>query len=203
MSLTTSRGVTLPPNSVTPVNFISKLSIDRHKGAYDVAEQVLGDPLEGIVVPEGIYPAKGQNVRVLVANNGTEGKLLLPGQRLEGLAVSRTRGHAKPPSPAPRAAAAQNSEPPDPASRATAVPDGPPEISEMTEPSRMEFSKLLEALEIPENELLKKHPQTRKDLDQLLWEYQDIFSQDTPGCTDKVELDLELKPGTLARGSKT
>ena len=148
------------------------------------------------MVPEGIYPAKGQNVRVLVANNGTEGKLLLPGQRLEGLAVSRTRGHAKPPSPAPRAAAAQNSEPPDPASGATAVPDGPPEISEMKEPSRMEFSKLLEALEVPENELLKKHPQTRKDLDQLLWEYQDIFSQDTPGCTDKVELDLELQPGT-------
>ena len=111
LSLTTDRGVTLPPNSVTPVNFISKLSIDRHKGAYDVAETVLGDPLEGIVVPEGIYPTKGQNVRVLVANNGTEGKLLLPGQRLEGLAVSRTRGHAKPPSPAPRAAAAQNSEP--------------------------------------------------------------------------------------------
>ena len=65
----------------------------------------------------------------------------------------------------------------------------------MKEPSRMEFSKLLEALEVPENELLKKHPQTRT-LDQLLWEYQDIFSQDTPGCTDKVELDLELQPGT-------
>ncbi|MCP3665894.1 MAG: RNA-directed DNA polymerase [Gammaproteobacteria bacterium] len=66
----------------------------------------------------------------------------------------------------------------------------------MTEPPRQEFSKLLEDLEIPGNKLLQEHPQIKTDLEQLLWEYQDIFSQDTPGCTDKVELDLELKPGT-------
>ncbi len=64
------------------------------------------------MVPEGIYPADGPRVRVLVANNGSEGKLLLPGQKLEGLAVSRTREHIKPSDPAPRAAAAQN-EPPE------------------------------------------------------------------------------------------
>ena len=85
-----------------------------------------------------------------MANFGSEGKLLLPGQKLEGLAVSGTWEHIKPPDPAPRAAAAQ---------------DKPPEINEMTEPSRQEFSKLLEDLEIPENELLKKHPKTKKDLE--------------------------------------
>ena len=157
LSLTTSRGVTLPPDSVTPVVFLSNLSIDRHKASYEISEQILGDPLEGIVVPEGIYPADGQRVRVLVANNGSEGKLLLPGQKLEGLAVSETREHIKPPAPAPRAAATQ---------------DEPTGVNGMTEPSRQEFSKLLEDLEIPENELLKKHPQTKKDLEQLLWEYQ-------------------------------
>ncbi len=66
----------------------------------------------------------------------------------------------------------------------------------MTEPPRQEFSKLLEDLEIPGNKLLQEHSQIKTDLEQLLWEYLDIFSQDTPGCTDKVELDLELKPGT-------
>ncbi|MCP3663549.1 MAG: hypothetical protein GY696_13835, partial [Gammaproteobacteria bacterium] len=132
-------------------------------------------------MPEGIYPADEQRVRVLVANNGSEGKLLLSGQKLEGLAVGEKREHIKPPAPAPRAAATQ---------------DEPTGVNGMAEPSTQEFSKLLEDLEIPENELLKKHPQTRKDLEQLVWEYQDIFSQDTPGCTDKVELDLELKFGT-------
>ncbi|MCP3667560.1 MAG: RNA-directed DNA polymerase, partial [Gammaproteobacteria bacterium] len=69
-------------------------------------------------------------------------------------------------------------------------------MSEMNEPSRQDFSKLLEDLEIPENKLLQDHPKIKKDLEALLWEYQDIFSQNTPGCTDQVELDLELKPGT-------
>ena len=56
--------------------------------------------------------------------------------------------------------------------------------------------QLLEDLEIPENKLLQAHPQVKKDLQAMLYEYQDIFSQNTPGCTDKVELYLELKPGT-------
>ena len=30
----------------------------------------------------------------------------------------------------------------------------------------------------------------------LLYRYQDIFSSSTPGCTDQVELNLELKVGT-------
>ncbi|MCP3667652.1 MAG: hypothetical protein GY696_35040 [Gammaproteobacteria bacterium] len=69
-------------------------------------------------------------------------------------------------------------------------------MSEMKEPPRQDFSKLLEDLEIPGNKLLQDHPKIKKDLETLLWKYQDIFSQDTPGCTDQVELDLELKPGT-------
>ncbi|MCP3665895.1 MAG: hypothetical protein GY696_25930 [Gammaproteobacteria bacterium] len=59
-------------------------------------------------MPEGIYPAEGRRVRVLVANNGSEGKLLLPGQKLEGLAVSEIQGNIKPPAPTPRAAATQD-----------------------------------------------------------------------------------------------
>ena len=35
--------------------------------------------------------------------------------------------------------------------------------------------------------MLQDHPKIKKDLQALLWEYQDIFSQSTP---------LELKPGT-------
>ncbi|MCP3661529.1 MAG: hypothetical protein GY696_03370 [Gammaproteobacteria bacterium] len=161
LSLTTSRGVTLPPDSVTPVMFLANLSIDRHKASYKISEQILGDPLEGIVVPEGIYPADGRRVRVLVANNGSERKLLLPEQKLEGLAVSEIRENIKPPAPAPRAAATQD-EPQE---------EEPTRVNGMTEPSRQEFSKLLEELEIPENELLKKHPQIKTDLEQLLWEY--------------------------------
>ncbi|MCP3668828.1 MAG: hypothetical protein GY696_41140 [Gammaproteobacteria bacterium] len=30
----------------------------------------------------------------------------------------------------------------------------------------------------------------------LLYRYQDIFISSTPGCTDQVELNLELKAGT-------
>ncbi|MCP3661853.1 MAG: hypothetical protein GY696_05045, partial [Gammaproteobacteria bacterium] len=48
------------------------------------------------MVPEGIYPADGRKVRILVANNGSEGKLLQAGQKLEGLAVSEIRGTIKP-----------------------------------------------------------------------------------------------------------
>ena len=77
--------MTLPPDSVTPVIFLSNLSIDQHRASYDIREQILGDSLEGIVVPEGVYPTEGRKVRVLVANNGSEGKLLLAGQKLEGL----------------------------------------------------------------------------------------------------------------------
>ncbi|MCP3663071.1 MAG: hypothetical protein GY696_11340 [Gammaproteobacteria bacterium] len=126
LSLATSRGVTLPPDSVTPVIFLSNLSIDRHRASYDISEQILGNPLEGIVVPEGVYPAKGRKVRVLVANNGSEGKLLLAEQKLEGLAVSEIQGNIKPPAPKPRAAATQY-EP---------QKEEPLKVSKMTEPPR-------------------------------------------------------------------
>ena len=56
--------------------------------------------------------------------------------------------------------------------------------------------RLQEDLGIPENKLLQAHHQVKKRLQALLHQYQDIFSQNTPGCTDKVELNLELKPGT-------
>ena len=76
LSLAAFRGVTLPPRTVTPVDFIANLSVDRHRAAYSLNEQVIGDPLDGVVVPEGVYPAQGHKVRVLVANNGSEGKFL-------------------------------------------------------------------------------------------------------------------------------
>ncbi|MCP3667651.1 MAG: hypothetical protein GY696_35035 [Gammaproteobacteria bacterium] len=96
--------MSLPPDSVTPVIFQSNISIDQHRASYAVKEQILGYPLEGIVVPEGIYPADGRRVRILVTNNGSEGKLLQAGQKLEGLAVSEIRGTIKPSTPNTRAA---------------------------------------------------------------------------------------------------
>ncbi len=53
LSLAALRGVSLPPESVTPVDLIANLSIDQHRAAYTVKEQNIGNPLEGIV----IYPA--------------------------------------------------------------------------------------------------------------------------------------------------
>ena len=99
------------------------------------------------MIPD-IYPAEGRKVRILVANNGSEGKLLQAGQKLEGLVVSEIRGTIQPPTPKPRAAATE-SEP---------RKEEPPKVSEMKEPPRQDFSKLLEDLEIPENKLLQDHP---------------------------------------------
>ena len=108
LSLAALRGVSLPYESVTPIDFLANLSIDRHRAAYAVKEQTIGDPLECIVIPEGIYPAKGRNVRILVANNGSEGKFLQAGQKLEGLAVSENRGTIQHPTPRPRSTAAES-----------------------------------------------------------------------------------------------
>ena len=149
-------------------------------------EQIIGDPLDGIVIPEGIYPAQGRRVRVLVANNGTEGKFLQAGQKLEGLAVSENRGAIQVPAHRPKPTATQSDQ----------LEEDSPKVNEIKEPPGQEFYQLLEDLEIPENKLLQAHPQIRKDLQALLFEYQDIFSQSTPGCTDQVELDLEFKSGT-------
>ncbi len=59
------------------------------------------DSLDGVVIPEGTYPALGQSVKVLVANNGPDMQHLPGGQKLEGYVVSETKrtaqGRIKPP----------------------------------------------------------------------------------------------------------
>ncbi|MCP3668187.1 MAG: hypothetical protein GY696_37820 [Gammaproteobacteria bacterium] len=53
MSLSALRGVMLPPETVKQVDFIENLSLDCHKAAYFVQEQVIGDTLDSVVIPEG------------------------------------------------------------------------------------------------------------------------------------------------------
>ena len=80
----------MPPETVTLVDFIANLSLDCNKAAYFVQEQVIGDPLDGVVIPEGAYPAMVRRVRVFVANNGPDSQLLQAGQKLEGNVVRET-----------------------------------------------------------------------------------------------------------------
>ena len=97
----------MPPGTVMPVVFISNLSMDRHKASYFLEEQVVGDPLDGVVVPEGTYPALGQHVKVLVANNGPDMQNLPVGQKLEGYVVSETKGTTRTPAQGAQLATAQ------------------------------------------------------------------------------------------------
>ena len=76
---------------------------------------------------------------------------------------------------------------------ATQEPKGP---EQLVAPESADFSQLLANLKIPENKLLQAQPYIQKKIKGLLYTYQDIFSNSTPGCTDQVELNLELKPGT-------
>ncbi|MCP3668528.1 MAG: hypothetical protein GY696_39615, partial [Gammaproteobacteria bacterium] len=62
-------------------------------------EQTIGDPLDGIVIPDGVYLAKGRKVGVPVANNGREGKILQAGPKRDGLSVSENRGAIRTPAP--------------------------------------------------------------------------------------------------------
>ncbi len=57
-------------------------------------------------------------------------------------------------------------------------------------PQPLDMQQLWEELEMPSNEFLQKDPLLQR---KLLYEYQDIFSSTTTGCT---ELQLCLKPGT-------
>ena len=82
MSLSVLKGVTLPPETVTLVDFIANLSLDCNKAAYFVQEQEIGDSLDSVVIPEGAYHALGRCVRVLVANYGPDSQMLQAGQKL-------------------------------------------------------------------------------------------------------------------------
>jgi len=58
------------------------------------------------------------------------------------------------------------------------------------------FKEVWADLEMEDNELLKEHPDVKKQVKQLIWEYRDIFSREAPGHTDLVTMKLRLKPGT-------
>ena len=76
---------------------------------------------------------------------------------------------------------------------ASQEPKGP---EQLVAPESADFSQLLADLKIPENKLLQAQPYIQKKIKGLLYTYQDIFSNSTPGCTDQVKLNLEFKPGT-------
>ncbi len=67
----------------------------------------------------------------------------------------------------------------------------PPTLQAMEEPPKPpDMQQLWEDLGLPTNDFLQKDPLIWK----LIFEYQDIFSNTTPGCTDIVELQLHMKP---------
>ncbi|MCP3664615.1 MAG: hypothetical protein GY696_19350 [Gammaproteobacteria bacterium] len=68
-----------------------------------------------------------------------------------------------------------------------------PAANETNEPEVKDFPQLLEDLEISAIKILQANPQVQKKVKALMYHYQD---SSTPGCTDQVELNLELKPGT-------
>ena len=70
--------------------------MDRHRASYFLDEQVVGDPLDGLVIPEGAYLAQGRHVKISVTNNGPEMQHLPAGQRLEGYMMSETEGTTRP-----------------------------------------------------------------------------------------------------------
>ena len=58
------------------------------------------------------------------------------------------------------------------------------------------FKEVWEDLEMEDNELLNEHPDVKKQVKELIYEYRDIFSREAPGHTDLVTMKLKLKPGT-------
>jgi hypothetical protein len=58
------------------------------------------------------------------------------------------------------------------------------------------FKEVWEDLEMEDNELLNEHPDVKKQVKELIWEYRDIFSREAPGHTDLVTMKLKLKAGT-------
>ena len=58
------------------------------------------------------------------------------------------------------------------------------------------FADLWKDLKLEDNSLLCKHPDIKKKVKKMIYEYRDVFSSSSPGKTDLVELDLKLKPGT-------
>ena len=67
-------------------------------------------------------------------------------------------------------------------------------MGESVEPPDMQ--QLWMDLELEENEFLQQDPLLKKEVWKLISEFRDVFSNSTPGCTDLVELQLQLKPGT-------
>ena len=67
-------------------------------------------------------------------------------------------------------------------------------MGDSAEPPDMQ--QLWTDLELEENEFLQRDPLLKKEVWKLISEFWDVFSNSTPGCTDLVELQLRLKPGT-------
>ena len=71
-----------------------------------------------------------------------------------------------------------------------------PKDLEVVEEKDPEFKKIWESLGMDNNELLNKNPMIKKQVKELIYSYQDIFSTNAPGETDLIELSLKLKEGT-------
>ncbi len=70
----------------------------------------------------------------------------------------------------------------------------PPTLQAMEEPPKPhDMQQLWEDLELSRNDFLQKDLLLKKEVWKLIFEYKDIFSNTTQGCTDIVELQLRLK----------
>ena len=73
------------------------------------------------------------------------------------------------------------------------------ELEEQEKQEEMTTRELFEHLKVETNPVLKQHPQIKKKLKELLYNYRDIFSTQNKsiGTTELVECRLKLKPGAV------
>ena len=74
-----------------------------------------------------------------------------------------------------------------------------PDVMEVSDEPPPSMHSIQEPAEPPDMQQLwtdLKDPLLKKEVWTLISEYRDVFSNSTPGCTDIVELQLRLKPGT-------
>ena len=64
------------------------------------------------------------------------------------------------------------------------------------------FKELWTDLQMEKNELLREHPEVKRQVKSLVYFYRDIFDKGKSGKTDLVKMKLKLKPGAEPVGQK-
>jgi transposase InsO family protein/dUTPase len=169
--LIVAKRVALPARSITMVPVRVEGTPVTNASHILTPEQRFG---EHLIIPEGLYdqrPGTTDTYQVLVVNEGEEPLLLDLGRAMVGELV--------------KADLQTGPGPPAPTLHAMDEPPEPPDMEQ-----------LWLDLEMQGNPFMAKDPLLKKEVWKLIYEYRDIFSNTTPGCTDVVQLQLRLKPGT-------